>query len=319
VSSAQRESVTCPKVIESPDLKSPVSIQESNITETTQENSSTHTLRDNESEQPSFSSSSETYEEVEKVVTKKKVEYSVEFNLVWTTYNPPVPTAKGKKPAASKAHIKAREILSNDDIMNALSLYMSDEYAFGRSPCHLSTFLNGIISNTKYRDSYIDNRYDKTVQRQEGLYGKGKTAMDHYLADLTLQGPLDRQKIIDRTNELDFNMAQLYKGKWKISFIQTHPREEWIKYLGDQYVAFKVKSRDRGDSTEMALFTIEELRKNLYVHVHGYVWSEKFEKHFLKINENAKIQIAAPEKEEVIETELLPAKKENFTEEELFG
>jgi len=123
--------------------------------------------------QSSFSSSEDDDSVVEKEPVKQKREYSVEFNLVWTTYNPHVPTKKGMKPAAADAHAKARKILTNDEILNALSLYMGDEYTFGINPAHLSTFLKGIITNTKYKEAYIDRHYEKTVQRQEGAYGRG--------------------------------------------------------------------------------------------------------------------------------------------------
>ena len=249
------------------------------------------------------------------------INYSPHFNLLWSTYVTPVPTHKGNKLKASKAYEKAVDILSHEEIMNALSLYMSDEFAFGRRPANLSTFLNGIITNTKYRDSYIDKRYDKVVRRQEGAYGKNKTAMDYYEADLTLQGTLSREKLIGRTDELDFNMSIVHKDEWSIGFIDNHPREDWVPFLGDGYVAFQIKKSKNGDFKRNVLFTIEELRNNLYVHYHGYVWTEKFEDHYKQINAKIKASLPAPDKKDsnIIEVEEIEAeKKDRFTAEELF-
>ena len=112
-----------------------------------------------------------------------------------------------------------------------------------------------------------------------------KTAMDYYKADLTLQGPLSKDQLIDRTNGVDFKMATQYKDtRWSIGFFENHSREEWVKLLGIEYVALRVIAPANKENRITVLFTIQELRDNWYVHYHGFEWNDDLEQKYNQSN-----------------------------------
>ena len=100
---------------------------------------------------------------------------------------------------------------------------------------------------------------------------------------------------------------------WTIGFFESHPREDWVKFLGDRYVALKVISPANKEKKVTVLFTIEELRNNLYVHYHGFEWNDKLEDNYVQSNKDHALSI----EDKVIDAELLESPKTEIMQEEL--
>lgn len=150
-----------------------------------------------------------------------------------------------------------------------------------------------------------DKRFDKGVGT--GGYSNGKENLqESYLRDLSKQGDLNTQDLLSRTTQVN----SVISGKFgvEIGIFRFKDRVEWIQYTGPEYVALPIKHpRSRLDKIKV-LFHIDELRQNLYVHLHGKEWSEKREKEYQKSNKTyvPAIELVEPIKEEKEEFDEVP-------------
>jgi len=193
---------------------------------------------------------------------KKSGKYPPDFEEVWRIYTPALKNAKGVKSRAYKAYQKAREEVSHVQIIAAVRNYM-DSLLFEKYPAHLATFLNGIISNTKYREFLIGDRRDKAALKPK-------------------RGALDARGLIRRTDELQKAMFEKYGVSPTI--IEHRPRKEWVKMLGEEYVAVAIPHYMNKNTKVRVLFHIDELREDLYTHLHGLTWSDKLEQEYQESN-----------------------------------
>ena len=208
------------------------------------------------------------YEDAPLPQKEKKVErfqYPSEFEVLWENYKPPLSNAKGNKRSALRAYEKAVKVYGRDKVVAALNRYM-DSILFEQYPAHMSTFFNGIVKDTKYKQSFIDQAYEKRLSSTK----KHKT------------GELDAKGLIQRTNEIQ--KALFTKYNTSPTIIEHRPRKEWVKFLGAEYVAIKIPHFMNKKSKVNVLFHIDELRENLYTHIHGITWNDKMEERYNQVN-----------------------------------
>jgi len=229
--------------------------------------------------------SNEPITPVEDKPQKTVINYSPLFEFIWKLY-PAHTSMKGKKPQAFKEYEKSVELYPHDDIVRAVQKY-SESKMFELRPCHLSSFLSGIRdANHKYYNDFIKGGYEEKlleVKTREAIkHGSTKTAKQRYLEDLTLQGPLNSDDLIRRTSLLQVQIG--VDNDVSTSLITNGERHEWVQYTGPDYLALQIKHpRSKLDKTKV-IFHIDELRNNLYVHLHGHEWTEAFEDRYQETN-----------------------------------
>ena len=196
------------------------------------------------------------------------IQYPDNFEEIWEMYQPPLANAKGVKKSAFRAYEKAVEVFGHDRLVEILDRYM-DSDMFKDYPAHLATFLNGLLKDTKYKRSFVDMAYEKRVAGKKNKQDNPK-------------GELDAKGLIHRTNEIQKELFNKYGTSPTI--IEHRPREEWVKFLGPEYITVKIPHYMNKSSKVNVLFHIDELRANLYTHIHGIVWDDTLEKKYQELN-----------------------------------
>ena len=231
--------------------------------------------------------------------TRKK--YPQAFELLWSRYKPRFTKSKGNKRKAYEAYERAKEIFTDDDLIKILDAYM-DSTMFELGQAHLSTFLNGIVTDTKYRDEFVDGGFEHRLERVKNkhskIIGNGKSAQERYREDIAKQGELNANELIDRSAHISV-LLSINHGL-KMGAIEHGDRREWLPFLGPDYVAIPIKHPLSKTDKIKVLFHIDELRSNEYVHLHGYEWNEDREQKYQESNKGV----------EWIDTLQLPSKEE---------
>jgi hypothetical protein len=261
-------------------------------TETTTKNTSNIIVANetfSESIQTSTTSSDEDKPHCEEVTEDNigKFEYSAGFELLWSRYKPRFSKQKGSKRKAYKTYQKTKELFSDEELVQILDKYM-DSTMFELGQAHLATFLNGIITDTKYRDEFVEGGFEHRLQRvrakHDHIRKDGKTAQERYREDIAKQGELNANELIDRSSHISVILS--VKHGLKMGAIEHGDRKEWLPYLGPEYVAIPIKHPMSKTDKIKVLFHIDELRSNQYVHLHGKEWSDFFEEKYQESNEN---------------------------------
>ena len=195
-------------------------------------------------------------------------QYPNDFEEVWEMYQPPLKNAKGTKKNAFRAYEKVVETFGRDKLIEILQRYM-DSDMFKDYPAHLATFFNGLLKDTKYKRSFVDMAYEKRVAEKNSKREHPK-------------GELDAKGLIHRTNEIQKELFTKYGTSPTI--IEHRPREEWVKFLGPEYITIKIPHYMNKTAKVNVLFHIDELRANLYTHIHGIVWDDTLEEKYQELN-----------------------------------
>ncbi len=245
-------------------------------------------------------SSFEDKPQSEEEISNSKFEYPVPFELLWSRYKPRHTKQKGNKRNALKAYEKASQLFTDEALIEVLDRYM-DSTMFELGPAHLSTFLNGIITDTKYRDEFVEGGYETRLERVKNKHHKiqgGKTDQERYRQDIAKQGELNANDLIDRSSHISVLLS--VNHGLKMGAIEHGDRKEWLPYLGPDYVAIPIKHPMSKTDKIKVLFHIDELRNNLYVHLHGHVWNDKLEEQYQESNKEVEWidMIPLPSKEE---------------------
>jgi hypothetical protein len=197
--------------------------------------------------------------------------------------------------------MKAREMFSDDDLVQLLDNYM-DSTMFELGQAHLSTFINGLITDTKYRDEFVEGGFEHRLQRvrakHDHIRKDGKTAQERYREDIAKQGELNVNELIDRSSHISVLLSAKYG--LKMGSIEHGDRSEWLPYVGPEYVAIPIKHPMSKTDKIKVLFHIDELRSNQYVHLHGHEWNDELEQRYQESNKEV----------EWIDTLQLPNKEE---------
>ena len=191
---------------------------------------------------------------------KQKKSYPDAFEKLWDLYSPDPPDAKGTKSRAYTAYKKAVEKFGEDRVSSAVKSYIESD-DFRLFPAHLSTFLNGIVKSSKY------SRYA----------AKHFTGRDESSSDT-----LDAMGLIRRTNEVQKALHEKFGTSPTV--IEFEPRSVWGKILGPEYVAIKIPHPRNKSAKTNVLFTIDELRSNVYSNIHGIRWNSAYEKKYKEAN-----------------------------------
>jgi hypothetical protein len=231
---------------------------------------------------------------------RNKFEYPVGFELLWTRYKPRFPKQKGNKRKALSAYEKAIKMFSDNELVGFLDKYM-DSTMFELGPAHLSTFLNGLITDTKYRDEFVEGGFDSRLKRVKNKHEKisgGKTAQERYRQDIAKQGELNTNELIDRSSHISVLLSANHG--LKMGAIEHGDRREWLPYLGPEYVSIPIKHPLSKTDKIKVLFHIDELRSNAYVHLHGHEWNDELEKRYQESNKEVEFidTIPLPKREE---------------------
>ncbi len=228
----------------------------------------------------------------------KRKEYSVGFNIIWSKYKPRHTKAKGSKANAYKAFLNVSQKFSDEEIIELVEIYM-DSSMFQLGQAHLSTFLNGLITDTKYREEFIEGGYAHRLEKVKNNR-RSNSPQEEYRQNLARQGELNTNELMDRTAHISVMLSIKYNIM--MSVIEQGEREEWLPLIGPDYVAIPIKHPlSKTDKTKV-LFHIDELRSNQYVHLHGHEWSEHHESKYQESNKNIKWvdTLQLPNKEEYI-------------------
>ena len=264
-------------------------------------------LNDNENQEssktkPSASSINSSSEDKPQKDEKPKHEYSPEFNFVWKLYKVNA-SMKGAKGKAEKAFSKAMSLYKDVDIINSAITKYVESTAFEIRPAQASSFLNGICDpGHKYYLDYIKGGYTEKLEKikvRDAIRLKDNLSkQEMFRKDLGMQGDLNTQDLLDRTSKINVMLNE--KFGVEIGVFRFKERHEWIQYTGPDYIAIPIKHPMSKTDKVKVLFHIDELRQNLYVHLHGHMWNEQFENQFVDSNkgfDNIK-SIEAPKKEE---------------------
>jgi len=226
----------------------------------------------------------------------KTNKYPAHFELVWTRYRPKYHKQKGNKKKAYEAYQNAIQLFSEDEIVDILDKYM-ESTMFELGPAHLSTFLNGISKDSKYREEFVEGGFEKRLDRVKGRVSSG-TSQEKYRNNIAVQGDLNANDLIDRTAYISVWLSVNHGLKMRA--IEDGDRSEWLPYLGPEYVAIPIKHPLSKTDKVKVLFHIDELRSNAYTHLHGHEWNDELESRYQESNKGI----------EWIDTLQLPNKEE---------
>ena len=213
--------------------------------------------------------------------------YSPEFEFAWKLYKVDG-SIKGNKKKASIAFEKALKLHKDSQlIFDAIDLYKQST-SFELRPAQAASFLNGICNpGHKYYLDYLKGGYEaklEIVKAKEVVRMKENLSQQEmYRKDLGKQGDLNTQDLMDRTTKINLVLTEQYGVD--VGIFRFQDRSNWIKYTGPDYIAIPIKHPMSKTDKIKVLFHIDELRNNLYVHLHGHVWNEKFENQFVNSNE----------------------------------
>ena len=137
-----------------------------------------------------------------------------------------------------------------------------------------------------------DKRFDKGIGT--GGYSNGKeNIQESYRRDLSKQGDLNTEDLMTRTTKTNSMLTEKYGVK--LGIFRFGEREDWVKYMGTEYVTLQIKHPRSKLNKIKVLFHIDELRQNLYVHLHGKEWSDVLEKSYKVSNEKSMLVAKLPE------------------------
>jgi len=236
------------------------------------------------------------------------IEYTPEFEFAWKMYKVDS-SMKGQKSRAFKEFNKTLEFYQDKDVIYMAIQKYKASTAFELRPAQAASFFSGIRNpEHKYYKDYVQGGYKERleiVKAKEVVKNKEKySAQEAYRKDLSLQGELSAIELLDRTSKVNVIINEKFGEEAYIGIFRVGERKDWIRFTGPEYVALPIKHPMSKTDKVKVLFHIEELRQNLYVHLHGHVWSEELEERYRKSNEGFDMipSIKAPGKEELNDT-----------------
>ncbi len=235
---------------------------------------------------------------------KIKTNYTPEFEFAWNLYTADS-SVKGQKNKAAIAFDKAVKLFEDKQIIySAIEKYKTST-SFELRPAQATSFLNGICKpGHKYYLDYIKGGFEERLEnvkvRDAIRLKENISTQESYRKDLSKQGELNTDELLERTSAVNLNLYEKYGVE--IGIFRFKKREDWIQYTGPDFVAIRIKHPMSKNDKVNVLFHIDELRQNLYVHLHGFVWSEELEQKYVRSNTGFSNipSIEAPKKEDLI-------------------
>ena len=234
---------------------------------------------------------------------KRNIKYSTDFEFAWKLYKADS-SLKGVKKKAFEAYNDAVDFHEDKEIIYDAIRRYRESSSFELRPAHMASFLHGICNpDHKYYLDYIKGGYEARLlelKAKNAIKAKDDfSEQETYRKDLSKQGELNPNELMERTSKL--NMILKDKYGVKIGIFRFGKRHDWVQYTGPNYIALPIKHPMSKTEKIKVLFHIDELRNNLYVHLHGHVWSEEAENKYIEMNKGvADIpSIPPPTKEEI--------------------
>lgn len=234
---------------------------------------------------------------------KRTIEYTPEFEFAWKSYKVDS-SMKGSKKRAAKEFDKTLAFYNDKELIYSAIEKYKQSAAFEIRPAQAASFFSGIRNpEHKYYKDYVKGGYEERLEivkaREMVRLKENVSQQEMYRKDLGKQGDLNTEELMARTSKLNLILNEKYGVD--IGIFRFGNRHDWIRYTGPNYVAIPIKHpRSKTDKVKV-LFHIDELRNNLYVHLHGHVWSDKLEEQYVNSNEGFSDipSIEAPSKEEL--------------------
>jgi hypothetical protein len=229
---------------------------------------------------PASSSHSSSEDKPQK--DERTSEYTPEFDFAWKLYKVDS-SMKGSKKRAFKEFTKTLNFYEDKELIySAIEKYKTSN-AFELRPAQAASFFSGIRNpEHKYYKDYVKGGYEERlelVRAKEAIRMKDNlSSQEMYRKDLSKQGELNAQDLIQRTSKLNLVLNEKFGAE--IGIFRFGSREDWIRFTGPDYVAIPIKHPMSKTDKIKVLFHIEELRNNLYVHLHGHLWNEELEKRY---------------------------------------